>query len=178
MIASRLTRSALAALVAMGSFAPLSSWARPSPRRAAPAAAGLVVDVTHLRAIGLGPTADLIQQAAYREFAAIGMPGGNRLVVRFEALSLQTYAGSEGGDGGGGGGGGGGSGGSGNATNNDYLEGDATVIGPGGQVVRTIHHVLALPANAAGAYYLPGAEQRRVVGLARTFAEWIKRDLG
>ncbi len=174
MIAARLARPALAALVAVGSFAPLPSTARPAPRRAAPAQ-GLVVDVTHLRAIGLGPTADLIQQAAYREFAAIGVPGGNRLVVRFEALSLNAYAGGEGGDSGGGGGGGGG--GSGNGTNNDYLEGDASVIGPGGQVVTSIHHVIALPANAAGAYYLPNDEQRRVVGLTRTFAAWIKRDL-
>ncbi len=179
MIAPHLARPALAALVALGSVAPLPSVARQMHRREATRGdapgPGLVIDVTHLREVGLGPTADLIQQAAYREFAAIGVPGGNRLVVRFEALSLNSYSGGESGDGGGGGGGGGG--GSGNGTNNDYLEGDATVIGPGGQVVTRIHHVIALPANSGGAYYLPGAEQRRVTGLARTFADWIKRDL-
>lgn len=175
MMVPRPTIPVIAALVALGGLAPLPSVARPARRAPVVQAAGLVVDVTHLRAVGLGQTADLIQQATYREFGAIGVPA-NRLVVRFEALSLNAYAGSEGGDGGGGGSGGG-SGGSGNGTNNDYLEGDATVIGPGGQPLKTIHHVIALPANAAGAYYLPGAEQRRVVGLARTFAQWIKRDL-
>lgn len=174
MTASHLVRPALAVLIALGSLAPLPSAARQAVRRGAPAAS-LVIDVTRLRALGLGPAADVIEQAAYREFAAIGVPGGNRLVVRFQALSLNAYSGGEGSDGGGGGGGGGGSG---NGTNNDYLEGDATVIGPGGQVVTTVHHVLALPANAGGAYYLPGAEQRRVIGLTRTFAEWVKRDLG
>ena len=41
MTASHLVRPALAALIALGSLAPMSSLARPAPRRAAP---GLVVD--------------------------------------------------------------------------------------------------------------------------------------
>ncbi|MBV9077127.1 MAG: hypothetical protein JO048_06540, partial [Methylobacteriaceae bacterium] len=47
-----------------------------------------------------------------------------------------------------------------------------------GQVLAQIRHVLALPASYGGPYYDPASEQRRVVGLARTFAEWVKRDLG
>lgn len=136
---------------------------------AATAAAGIVVDVSRLRATGLGPTADLLQAAVARELA--GAVGGARVTVRLTGFSFASYAGSDGG-GGGSGGDGGGAGGI-----VDYLEGDFQVIGAGGAVLAERHQVSSSPASSGGAYYLPGAEERRVEAAGRTFAAWVKRSL-
>jgi hypothetical protein len=60
---------------------------------------------------------------------------------------------------------------------NDFLEGEALLLGPAGEVLSRRRQVLALPSSSGGPYYLPGSETRRVINLARTFADWIKRDL-
>lgn len=144
------------------------SDARPRQQAAAP---GVTVDVSRLRALGLGPTADLLQAALADELVRSGGPAGGRLVVRITGLSLNAYAGSNG-DGGGGGGGGSGGG---SGTNFDYLEGEILVVGPGGEVVSRRPQVSALNASSGGAYFLPDAERNRVVALAQHFAGWVKR---
>lgn len=138
------------------------------PRRVAAAVAPVAVDVSRLRELGLGATADLIQATVAHELAALG--GQGRVSVRVTGLSMNNYAGSDSGSGGGASGSSGSSG-----SNNDYLEGDVFVIGPGGQILSQKHQVVATPASSGGAYYLPGAEQRRVESVSRVFAAWATR---
>lgn len=165
--------AALAAFVPIAAV-PLVSEARPRPVPAYAAAPAVTVDVSRLRALGLGPTADIIQSALASELRAFGPPGGGRIVVRLTGLSLNAYAGDN--DGGGGSGGQGS--GSGSGSNNDYLEGEILVIGPRGEVISQRPQIAVLPANSGGAYYQPGAEQRRVVNIAHQFAAWIIRQGG
>lgn len=145
---------------------PLSALARPRAVTAAPA--GIAVDVSRLRALGLGPVADLVQVSLARELAA----SGARVAVRITGLSMNSYVGSGSGAGGGGGGSGAAGGGGGDY---DYLEGDVLTLGPRGEIVSQRHQVVSSPASSGGAYYLPGAEQRRVEAISRAFADWARR---
>ena len=164
---------AFAVSVALLALVPPAAEARSRGARSATAGPGLVVDVSRLKALGLGQTADLIQSAVARELAG-GIPGapGARIVVRLTGLSLNSYVGSSG-VGGGGAGGDSGSGGGGGEY--DYLEGDLLVVGARGEVLAQRHQVVSSPSSAGGAYYLPGSEDRRVVTISRNFAEWLRR---
>ena len=128
----------------------------------------IVVDVDRLRALGLGATAELQSVLADRI-------GGRNLVVRITGLTLSAYAGGGGGGGGAGGGGGGGRGGGGGET--DYLEGEALLLGAGGEIVARHPQLLALPSSTGGAWYRPDNEQRRIVILARYYAQWLRRTI-
>lgn len=158
--------------------AALSGAAAARPARGMPRAAidsPVVVDVSRLRALGLGPTADLVQSTIASELRGHA-PAGTRLVIRVNALSMGFYAGGDSGGGGGGGGGTGGSGGGGVGT--DSMEGVGLIVGPGGEIRASYPIVLSLPTDSAGAYYLPDNEQRRVVVLSQNFVRWIERRLG
>ncbi|MBV9078859.1 MAG: hypothetical protein JO048_15450, partial [Methylobacteriaceae bacterium] len=90
----------------------------------APAPA-ITVDVSRLRELGAGASADLVQRAMLSELASSGLARpGSRLVVRVIGLNINDYAGQTGGAGSGVGGG----------VNNDYLEAEAVLLGAGGQV--------------------------------------------
>jgi hypothetical protein len=124
--------------------------------------------VSVLRSRDIGPTADLLQQVLTaelrKEFAGrLGGPG-SRLLVRITGVSLNAYAGS-----------GGGRWGLGSGTNNDYLEGEALVVGRRGEILARYPQLSAVPASSGGAWYLPDSEQRRVVALAQHFAGWLTR---
>lgn len=140
-----------------------------------------MVDVDRLLALSLGPTAELVRSAMTAELQSVfaGRLGGQRLVVRLTGLSLGAYVGGGGGSGGGGtggGGGGGGRGGGGGET--DYLEGEALLLGPSGEILARYPQLLALPSSSGGAWYQPGNEQLRVVILARYYAQWLRRSIG
>ncbi len=159
------------AVLPLALLPPAAAAAR--PRAATPPAAGIVVDVSRLRELGLGPTAELVQVSVARELAG-GISGpiaGGRILVRITGLSINSFAGSETGGGGGGGGGGGASGG----TSYDYLEGDLLVLGARGEVLSQRHQVSSTPSSSGGPYYLPGSERRRVEVISRNFADWLKR---
>lgn len=163
--------AALATLLGAASLAPDPAAARPRAG-AVQASSGIEVDVSRLRALGLGPVAEVIGAAVADALRAeAGERGyGGRLVVRLTALSLNAYAGSNSGGGGGFGGGSGGSG-----ADYDYLEGEILVVGPRGEILSQRPQLSAVPASSGGAYYLPGAEKRRVIAVAQHFAAWARR---
>lgn len=128
----------------------------------------MTVDVGPLRALGLGPYADSVAAALRSELArafADRMGPGPRLVVRITAVTMPSYVG----------------GGSGrfsfSGTPNDYMDGEAVLVGPRGQVLARHPQLSALPANSGGAWYSPGAEDRRLAALAAHYAGWLRRDL-
>ncbi len=170
----------LCLVAALLSAAPVAGASRPEARpasgqpTAAEPASQVSVDVSRLRALGLGPTADLVGQSVADELRDVARPGG-RVVVRMIALSMNSYAGTEGGGGGGGGGDGGGGGGG--AGENDYMEGEVLLVGPAGEILRRDPIVMSLPSNSGGPYYLEGSERRRVIELSRNFARWVRRAL-
>jgi hypothetical protein len=133
--------------------------------------ASVAVDASILYARGSGAAADLLRDALEAElrqdFAGRIDGRGPRLVVRITALSLNDYVGSEGGRFGFGGG----------ATNTDYLQGEALVLGPKGEVLARYPQLSAVPASSGGAWYLPDAEGRRVVALAKHFGGWLQRSI-
>lgn len=171
-VASLLRASALfAGVLATASIVPAEARTRPAGAMSA-SAAPVIVDVSRLRTLGLGPIADLVQTtiaSALRDRA----PAGTRLVVRVDALSMGSFVGSEGG------GGGSGTGGeNGGSVGTDSMEGVGLLVGPGGDVRASYPIVLTLPSDSGGAYYLPGDEQRRIVVLSQNFVRWIERKLG
>jgi hypothetical protein len=140
----------------------------------APAAryAAVVVDVEALRAKGLGPFAEALRgdlQAAMRAAFADRIGPGPRLVVRITGVSLNAYAGSDARPGGGRGWGGG--------MNNDYLEGEALVVGRDGAILQRHPQLSASPASSGGAWYNPASERRRLAALAEHYAGWLRRAL-
>jgi hypothetical protein len=132
--------------------------------------ASVAVDATPLYRQQHGPAADLVRDALQAElrqdFADRLGRGGPRLLVRLTGLSLNSYAGGEGGRFFGGG-----------ATSTDYLEGEALVLGARGEILARYPQLSAVPASSGGAWYLPDAEARRVVALARHFGGWLKRSI-
>ncbi|MEH3148464.1 MAG: hypothetical protein PGN34_24780 [Methylobacterium frigidaeris] len=129
------------------------------------------VDVRRLHALGLDGFAERVradlQVALARAFADRLDGRGPALVVRVTGISLNPYAGSESGRGRGG-----------NGTNTDYLDGEALVVGPRGEVLLRHPQLSATPASFGGAWYDPASESRRVVALTEHYAQWLRRRLG
>ena len=140
----------------------------PAPAGDAPRFSGIAVDVGPLRAKGLGPYADSVGTALQGELVrafADRMGPGPRLVVRITAITLPSYVGGGYGRFGFGG------------TPNDYMDGEAVILGPRGQVLTRHPQLSALPSNSGGAWYGPGVEDRRLAALAAHYAGWLRRDL-
>lgn len=97
----------------------------------------------------------------------VGRIGGRgpRLVVVLTGLSLRDYVGNGGGRFGLGG------------MQNDYLEGDALLVGRRGEVLGRHHQLTATPSSYGGAWYDPANERRRVAVIADIYAQWLARDL-
>lgn len=157
--------------VALGAAAFAVAAAGAGPARPDPAGFRTVaVDVAPLRAKGLGLYAEEVRAALESElqqaFADRIGRSERRLVVRIDGISLRSYAG-------------GGSprfGGSG--TQNDYLEGEALVLGRRGEVLARHPQLSAVPSSSGGAWYLPDGETRRLRALAAHFAGWLRQALG
>jgi hypothetical protein len=130
----------------------------------------VVVDVDRLKALGLGPYAEYVRQAAADEarqvFADRIGPGGGTLVVRLTSLSMRSYTGSSSVRG------------SSGMGENDYLEGEALLLGPGGAVIGRKPQLLPLAASSGGAWYGPDNERRRAEIISRYYVQWLRRTLG
>ena len=127
------------------------------------------VDIGPLLAQGAGLQAEALRgdlTAALQKSLADRIGGtGPSLVVRISGLSMRPYAGSEGGRFYGGG------------TQNDYLEGEALLVGRKGEVLARHPQLSALPSSYGGAWYDPESERRRVGAIAEHYAEWLRRSL-
>ncbi|MCJ2051953.1 hypothetical protein [Methylobacterium sp. J-070] len=127
------------------------------------------VDVRPLLDKGAGLQAEALAadlDAALRKTFADRIGGrGPRLVVVVSGLSLRPYVGS------------GGRRGLGGNFQTDYLEGEALLVGPKGQVLGRHPQMTATPSSYGGAWYDPQAEDRRLSAIADIYAQWLARDL-
>lgn len=139
----------------------------------APVIGAIRVDVSALQEQGWGGNALAIKLGMERELAAALGAGyrrgrGATLVVTVRGVFLNSYAGSGGGGGGRWGGGGGGN-------TSDSFDSVATLVAPGNRVLATYPVLSTVSAFSAGPWYLPDIDQRRIDGLIKHNAAWIKR---
>jgi len=128
------------------------------------------VDVSPLKAKGLGPFADLVGQAALdqlrRSFADRLDPRGPRFVLVITGIFLTSSPDNGSGWRRHGGGGGGGS---------DGMDGEALAVGPRGQILaRHPQHAARDPDTSI----LNPDEQGRAVAMAQHYVWWLRRRLG
>lgn len=125
------------------------------------------VDVRPLLAKGSGIQAEALAAdlttALRSAFAGRIGERGPGLVVVISSLSLRPYVGGEGrlvGN-----------------LQNDYLEGEALLIGARGQVLGRHRQLTATPSSYGGAWYAPDFEARRSASIADIYARWLAREL-
>jgi hypothetical protein len=138
-------------------------------RAQAPATAigAIRVDVSRLQAQGWGSNALGIKLGLERELAEALGPhlrrgSGPTLNVAVRGVFLSSYAGGDGGRWSGGG-------------TSDSFDSEATLVARGNRVIATWPVLSTVPAGSAGPWYLPDIDQRRMDGLIRHNAGWIKR---
>ena len=158
-----------AALCSLGAVLLAGASGLPVLAQSAPSTFGAVsVDVSPLREKGLGSYADRVGVVLQREmavaFADRVRPGSPRLVVRIDAISMRDYVGGD-------------SRQFGSGAPNDYLEGEALVLGRRGEILLRVPQLSALPASSGGAWYDPDSGDRRVAAIARHYAGWLRRRL-
>jgi hypothetical protein len=127
------------------------------------------VDVRPLLDKGAGLQAEALAadltEALRKNFAGRIGGRGPRLVVVVNGLSLRPYVGS------------GARLGVGGNLQTDYLEGEALLVGPKGQVLGRHPQMTATPSSYGGAWYDPQFEERRLAAIADIYAQWLARDL-
>ncbi len=127
------------------------------------------VDVRPLVDKGAGLQAEALAadltQALHKTFADRIGGRGPRLVVVVTGLSLRPYAGS------------GARPGLGGNFQTDYLEGEALLVGPKGQILGRHPQMTATPSSYGGAWYAQDYEGRRLAAIADIYAQWLARDL-
>ena len=159
---SFLTRLAGSLLLGAGAASHAGAQAFP------PAFSSFEVDVSALKAKGLGPFADLIGAAALdelrRSFADRVDPRGPRLVVRVTGIFLTSSLGGGGNrrwrEGGGKG--------------TDSLEGEALAVGPRGEILARHPQLAALVPRASD---VNPNEQGRAAAVAQHYVRWLRRQL-
>jgi hypothetical protein len=136
---------------------------------ATPLFSDIRVDVRPLLDKGAGLQAEALAadltDALRKNFAGRIGGRGPRLVVVVSSLSLRPYAGS------------GGRPGFGGNFQTDYMEGEALLVGPKGQVLGRHPQMTATPSSYGGAWYDPQFEGRRLAAIADIYAQWLARDL-
>lgn len=167
--------ASLAATLAPLALLLVVAFAPPSAAQPAPAIGEIRVDVSPLRAKGVGNYADLLQVRLSRAlevaFADRRARGGARLTVVLDHFRLTGYGSGEsdpwpfafGGPGGG-------------SLSADELSGSATLTS-GGQVIARAPLRVALPPGQAGPWYAEDFELRRAAHLADAYASWLARRL-
>ena len=132
---------------------------------------GIAVDVRPLQVYARGPQTELLRavltEAMQRSFGDRIVRGAPTLVVRVSGLSLAAYGGAQGGD----------RSSLGGSGTTDYLDGEAVLVGRGGEILARHPQLSALPASSGGAWYDPASERRRVAALAEHYAQWLRRRL-
>jgi hypothetical protein len=127
----------------------------------------VVVDVTHLREIGLGLFADIIQAAMTdelrRAFADRMNRSGPRLVVVVTGLFLASLPD-----------GGAGYFREGSSRTPDSIDGEALVVGSRGEILARFPQHNNLIATVAS-WQDPLNEQKRAAAVARNYAQWLRR---
>jgi hypothetical protein len=127
------------------------------------------VDVSVLKAKGLGPFADLVGAAALdelrRSFADRVDPRGPRLVLRLTGVFLTSSPDNSSGYRGRGGGG---------NSGHDAVEGEALAIGRRGEVLAS-HPMLAV--RDVNTSILTPDEQGRAVQVAQHYVRWLRRQI-
>ena len=159
----------VAAGLAFGAF---GFSANPAAAQTRSEIGAIEVDVSALRAKGLGGFADMVGEAVRAELRAryATTRGGARLVVSLESLFLtgspdidrdrfDTF---------------GGFGGFGSFAAQDSLSGVNYLIARDGRVIETYPLIVSSPAAAAGPPMLP-LERERAIILAQTYASWLAR---
>ncbi len=164
-------RSFLAGAAAFASAAMAGpAWAQFASAPAAWQFSSVTVDVDRLHALGLGAYAEFVRAAVLAEtrraFADRLGRGGPRLVVRITGVQLSSYSGSGGGRLGGGG------------TPSDYLQGEALIVAPRGEILARYPQLSATPASSGGPWYDLQSERRRAIYLAQHYAAWLRRTIG
>jgi hypothetical protein len=158
-------RTFLAALAGAATLGPRAAGAQTFPQ----AFSSFAVDVSVLKAKGLGPFADLVAAATLQElqrsFADRLDRRGPRLVVRVTSINLTAFP-----DRGGGHRWGDGSGGSGS----DSLDGEALAIGPRGEIIASHPQLAVLDVNTS---ILTPNEQGRAAAVAQHYVRWLRRQL-
>lgn len=125
------------------------------------------VDVSRLQAQGWGSNALSIKIGLEQALAAalaghVRQGAGPTLNVTVRSVFLNSYAGSDGGRWSGG-------------SSSDSFDSEATLVARGNRVISTWPVRSTVPASSAGPWYLPDIDQRRMDGLIRNNAAWIKR---
>lgn len=163
----------LVVLLALWAAATLG-LAPPVAAQPAPAIGDIRVDVSPLRAKGVGNYADLLKAALERaladQFAARRARGGAQLTVVLERFELRGYGSGERDDWAFG------FGGALGGLSADELSGEAVLTANGRVLAREPLRV-ALPPGQSGPWYTPDFEQRRAVALAQAYASWLARRL-
>ncbi|MBD2746561.1 twin-arginine translocation signal domain-containing protein [Microvirga sp. BT688] len=126
------------------------------------------VDVSVLKAKGLGPYADFVASVALdelrRSFADRTDPRGPRLVVRLTSVTLTAFPGGSGGPRWRGGGGGG----------HDAVEGEALAVGRRSEVFARHPMLAVLDAHAPS---VAPNEQGRTVAVTQHWVRWLRRQI-
>jgi hypothetical protein len=163
-----MSRRSLLAALPIGLGLAVAGAALPARSQSFPHAfSGFSVDVSPLKAKGLGGFADLVGAAALdelqRSFADRVDPRGPRLVLRVTSVTLTAFP-----DGGiGYRGRGGGSG-------HDAVEGEALAVGRRGEVLAA-HPMLAV--RDVNTSPLTPNEQGRAVAVAQHYVRWLRRQI-
>ena len=142
---------------------------RPTQAQSFPQAfSSFAVDVSVLKAKGLGPYADFVRDVALdelrRSFADRTDPRGPRLVVRLTSVTLTAFPGGgggyrrRGGDGGG----------------HDAVEGEALAVGRRGEVFARHPMLAVLDAHAPS---VAPNEQGRTIAVTQHWVRWLRRQI-
>lgn len=103
---------------------------------------GVVVDVRPLQVYARGPQTEVLRadltEAMRRSFSDRIVRGAPTLVVRVSGLSLAAYGGAQGGD----------RSSLGGSGTTDYLDGEALLVGRGGEILARHPQLSALPASS------------------------------
>ena len=164
---SNLSRRTFVAGLAGAALASLASpaWAQAFPQ----SFSSFAVDVSVLKAKGLGGFADLVAGATLaelrRSFADRVDPRGPRLIVRLTSVDLTAFP-----DGGGERWWGGGRGGGGT----DSVEGEALAVGPRGEILARHPQLAVLDVRTS---ILTPNEQGRAIAVAQHYVRWLRREL-
>jgi hypothetical protein len=162
-----LSRRAFLATALLPAAFPIGRAAAQGP--AAPLTfSSVAVDVTHLREIGLGPIADIIQAAMTDELRALFADrmnrNGPRLVVAVTGVFFASLPDAGGGD----------YRDEGSFRTPDSLDGEAFVLGRRGEILARFPQHNNLIATGV-TWQDPFNEQKRAAAVARNYAQWLRR---